>query len=89
MRKKTREETKTSGHAKKSLGTRGSPRQPPSSGELGTRRPKTEAFSRARKNPEENEVGGELEEDLNMASAVPSKKRRYLKVSRPQLTASE
>ena len=89
MRKKTREETKTSGQAKKSLGTRGPPRQPPPSGESGTRRRRTEAVFRARKNPEENELVGELEEDLNMASAVPSKKRRYLKVSRSKLTASE
>ena len=89
MRKKTREETKTSGHAKNSLGTRGPPRQPPTSGELGTRRRRTEAVFCARKNSEENELVGELEEDLNMASAVPSKKRRYLKVSRSKLTASE
>ena len=89
MRKKTREETKTSWHAKKSLGTRGPPRQPPSSGELGTRRRRTEAVVRARKNPEEDELVGELEEDLNMASAVPSKKRRYMKISRSKLTASE
>ena len=83
------EEVKTWGKPKKSLGTRGPPRQPPPSEESGMSGRRTKAVFRARKNPEENELVGELEEDLNMASAVPSKKRRYLKVSRSKLTASE
>jgi hypothetical protein len=89
MRKKTREETKTSGHAKKSLGTRGPRRQPPPSGESGTRRRRTEAVFRARKNPEEDEIVRELEKDINIATAVPSKKKRLLKVSLSRLTPSE
>ena len=89
MPKKTSDKTDDSGQPKKSLGTRGPPRQPPSSGELGTRRRRTEAVVRARKNPQKDEFVGELEEDLNMASAVPFKKRRYLKVSRSKFTASE
>ena len=84
-----KEEVKTSGKPKKSLGTRGTPQQSPSSREPSTRQRRNEAVVRARKNPEEDELVGELEEDLNMASAVPSKKRRYLKVSRSKLTASE
>jgi hypothetical protein len=44
---------------------------------------------RGRKNPEEAYPVAELEKDLNIASAVPSKKRRYLKVSHPKLTPSK
>jgi hypothetical protein len=89
MPKKTSDETDDSGQPKRTLGKKGTQRQPPFSGELGTRRLRTEAVIHARKNLEENELVGELEEDLNMASAVPSNKRRSLKVSRSKLTASE
>ena len=89
MPKKTSDETDDSGQPKKSLGKRGTRRQPPSSGEYDTRGPRKEAVVRARINSEEDELVGELEKDLNMASAVPSKKRRYLKVSHSKLTPSE
>ena len=89
MPKKTSDETDDSGQPKKSVGTRGTPRQPTSSGDSGTRRRRTEAVFPARKNPEDNVLVMELEEDLNMASAVPSNKRWYLKLTRSKLTASE
>ena len=38
---------------------------------------------RGRKNPEEAYLVAELEKDLTIASAVPSKKRRDLKVRHP------
>ena len=69
MGKKTSKETKASGKPKKSLDFR---RQPPSSREPGTRQRRTEAVVRARKNAEEDELMGELEKDLNIASAAPS-----------------
>ena len=48
----TKEEIKTSGKPKKSLGTRGAPQPPPSSGKPSTRQRRKEAVVRARKNPE-------------------------------------
>ena len=62
-----KEEVKTSGKPKKSLGTRGPPQQPPSSGAPGTRQRRKEAVVRARKNPEEDELVGELEKDLTIS----------------------
>ena len=62
-----KEEVKTSGKPKKSLGTRGTPQQPPSSGKPSTRQRRKEAVVRARKNPEEDELLGELEKDLKIS----------------------
>ena len=62
-----KEEVKTSGKPKKSLGTKGPPQKPPSSGEPGTRQRRKEAVVRARKNPEEDELLGELEKDLKIS----------------------
>ena len=61
------EEVKTSGKPKKSLGTRGTPQQPPSSGKPSTRQRRKEAVVRAQKNPEEDELLGELEKDLKIS----------------------
>jgi len=62
-----REEVKTSGKPKKSLGTRDTPQQSPSSREPNTRQRRKEAVVRARKNPEEDELLEELEKDLNIS----------------------
>ena len=62
MVNRAKEEIKTSGQPTKSLGTRGNPRQTPSS-----RGPRKEAVVRARINSEEDELVGELEKDLNIS----------------------
>ena len=89
MGKRAHEETKASGKPKKSLGTRGTQRQPPPPGEPDKRQLRTEMVVRERKNPEAAQLVAELEKDLKIASAVPPMKRRFLKVRHPQLTPSK
>ena len=73
----------------KSLGTRGTPRQPPSSREAGTRQRRTEAVVQEWKYPEEDELMGYLEREIDIASAAPSKKRQHLRVSHFKVTPSK
>ena len=91
MGKKTPKETMDSGLPGRTLRARGPQQQPPPQGEPKKKRQRTEAAFQPRQNPEEEDrarMQAELDKDFKMASAAPSKRKRYEKVSPPQITSS-
>ena len=91
MGKRTPKETEHSGLPGRTLRARGPQQQPPPPGEPEKKRQRTEATFLARQNPEEEDrarMQAELDKDFKMASAAPSKRKRYEKVSPPHLTSS-
>jgi len=91
MGKRTPKETMDSGLPGMTLRPRGPQQQPPPPGEPDKKRQRTEVAFQPKQNPEEEDrarMQAELDKDFKMASAAPSKRKRYEKVSPPQLTSS-
>ena len=89
MGKTTPTETMDAGLPKRTLRKRAPQQQPPSPGEPEKKRQRTEVVVQERQNPEESNLEAELAKEIELVQAVPSKRRRLLKVRHPQLTPSK